>query len=279
MAGVPIVSIAIVAIGTLGFTLLLRRERRAAIDVVRDLQASKQESSSPPRPIQSASLKTAGTRKQVVFFLAGLAVPVLVTLFVNPSQIEKAIPFALLGAGLGFIAGRPRQAKHSKKDIRELEFHLPLVMERIVMGVEAGLDVIPAIQAISELEDEQSSEFQSSSDPVTELLKRVTRLTDGGIRFENSLRDIAKEVPCNALRHAFIHLGLAYKEGGELIYPLRELSDSVQIYFQESVENEIAKLPVKATLPLLLTFCGLIIIFLTAPLLQVMDLASKAMPQ
>jgi hypothetical protein len=41
------------------------------------------------------------------------------------------------------------------------------------------------------------------------------------------------------------------------------------------VEEEIAKLPVKAVLPLVLTFAGLIVCFLTVPLIQVGSLTSK----
>jgi hypothetical protein len=72
-----------------------------------------------------------------------------------------------------------------------------------------------------------------------------------------------------------VHLSLAHKEGGELIRPLRELSDATQLSYQERVEEEIAKLPVKAVLPLVITFTGLIICFLTVPLVQVSSLTQK----
>jgi hypothetical protein len=87
------------------------------------------------------------------------------------------------------------------------------------------------------------------------------------------------QVECSALRHAFIHLAVAYSEGGELVMPLRELSDSTQLYYQESIEEEIAKMPVKVTLPLLCTFAGLIIFFLTTPLVQVLEMTSRALPK
>jgi hypothetical protein len=50
---------------------------------------------------------------------------------------------------------------------------------------------------------------------------------------------------------------------------LKELSDATQTQYQESVEEEIAKLPVRAVLPLILTFTGLIVCFLTVPIVQV----------
>jgi hypothetical protein len=71
------------------------------------------------------------------------------------------------------------------------------------------------------------------------------------------------------VKHALAHLALAYKQGGEVVRPLKELSDATQTQYQESVEEEIAKLPVRAVLPLMLTFTGLIICFLTVPVVQV----------
>jgi Flp pilus assembly protein TadB len=154
---------------------------------------------------------------------------------------------------------------------RELEFYLPLVMERLVMAVQSGLDIMAAIGAIVEIEKGRKI------DPVTRLLSTVHKLTESGLRMEQALNQVAAITECSALRHAFIHLAVAHKEGGELVMPLKELADSTQLYFQESVEEEIAKLPVKATLPLLLTFAGLIICFITTPIIQILTLMHNQM--
>jgi hypothetical protein len=105
------------------------------------------------------------------------------------------------------------------------------------------------------------------------LLAQVIKLCESGLSFEQSLREVADSVKSNALRHSFIHLAVAQKEGGELIYPLRELSDATQLYFQESIEEDIAKMPIKATMPLLLTFAGLIISFMTGPVVQILNVS------
>lgn len=154
-------------------------------------------------------------------------------------------------------------------------------MERLVMGVQAGLDVFATLKALLELEShaQPKQEEATKLDPVTELLRDVVHLTEKGLGFEDALQEVASRIPSPALRHAFLHLGVAHREGGELIYPLRELSDATQLYFQETVEEEIAKLPVKATLPLLVTFVGLLILFVTAPMLQVLDFLAQAGPK
>ena len=88
---------------------------------------------------------------------------------------------------------------------------------------------------------------------------------------------MAASIPSRSVRHAFVHFGLAYKQGGEIVRPLRELSDATQAHYQECIEEEIARLPVRAVLPLVVTFAGLIICFLTVPLIQVGSIAGKVM--
>jgi Flp pilus assembly protein TadB len=175
-----------------------------------------------------------------------------------------------------------------QKVLKEVDFFLPIVMERVVMAVEAGIDVLPALKRIVELdstvdglsaEASQASSYTEGVDPVTTLLSLVVCLVESGISFEDALEEVASSVESPALKHAFIHLAVAHQEGGELTAPLRELSEATQLNFQESIEEDIAKMPVRATLPLLLTFAGLILFFITAPLMQVLGMMSNAMPK
>jgi pilus assembly protein TadC len=160
---------------------------------------------------------------------------------------------------------------------------MPIVMERVSMAVQTGLDIISGIKAVLELDrlDQQKNsggKGKTENNPVTDLLSTVIDRTEGGLGFAQSLREVAKKVESTGLKHSFIHLALAHQEGGELAVPLRELSDATQLYYQETIEEEIAKLPVKATMPLLLTFAGLIICFITSPMIQILQMTAKAMP-
>ncbi len=161
--------------------------------------------------------------------------------------------------------------RYSVKQVREIEFFLPVVMEKMVMAALSGLDIIPAMKRVTEVTPRKV-------DPVTRLFAESLVLIESGSPVEDSLRCVIKDIPSPALRHAFMHLGFAYKEGGELVLPLRELSDATQLHYQERAEEEMARLPVKATMPLLLTFAGLILIFITSPLLQVAGILSKSVP-
>jgi len=199
--------------------------------------------------------------------------------FLTPSLLGlikgAPITFTLvsIGMGLGLIARRVMIRRRRNHYIREIVFFLPVVMERIVMAVQAGLDIIPAIKAATSLSDDNHE-----VDPVTRLLKVVAKLTESGLGFEQSLKEIAATSHCSALKHAFLHLAVAQKEGGILVMPLRELSDSTQLYYQESIEEEIAEMPVKATMPLICTFAGLLLCFLVPPFLQILSILSENMP-
>lgn len=148
---------------------------------------------------------------------------------------------------------------------------LPLTMERLVMTIEAGHDVISACKII--IKQDQESGLKSNL-LVSRHLEEVIKLTENGLSFTESLKQVSREVSGTALSQTFIHLALAYSQGGELIAPLRELSDATQLAYQETIEEEIAKLPVKATVPLLLIFAGLILFFITPPFLEVQKLTN-----
>lgn len=163
----------------------------------------------------------------------------------------------------------------SKRAI-EVERVLPAVMERLVMAVQSGLDIVPAVKVVVDLERELRGESPLPCDPVTAALSGAIEMCENGLAFDAALNHTAQAINCPSLKHAFLHLSLAHREGGELITPVRELSDSTFSRYQDLVEEDIAKLPVKATLPLILTFAGLLVCLLTPALLQIVEVSQKS---
>lgn len=179
---------------------------------------------------------------------------------------------AFTGYGLVRLVSRIVRENKMQRRKEEVEFFLPIFMEQIVMGVQAGLDVVPAIK-------EALQGGAAGSGKLRELLQETILLSERGIPFTQALDQVSLKIDIPAVRHAFIHLKLAFSQGGELVRPLRELSDATQLQYQESVEEEIAKLPVKAVMPLVLTFAGLMICFLTVPIVQLSSIMKKVTPQ
>lgn len=271
--------------GLVGLRVLLSEEIRSAQHVLYDLDdCNEEESTSSMRggfklgdELAALGLfeieeKRQFQRSQRTLPFLGLGGFLLIELLVIPDLFETVVPMCMFGLALGFIISRVRLKLGKSKFSRELEYILPVVMERIVMAVQSGLDVVSAIGIVVELGDDLEP------DPVSRLLSVVSQLTQSGMGFEQALNEVAEGVEASSLKHAFIHLGVAYREGGELLEPLRELSDATQSYFQETVEEEIAKMPVRATAPLLCTFAGLIVCFITVPLLQILELTQRTAP-
>lgn len=273
---------------------LKRATNRSALAVLSDLKDERQQSSfindsnnfkTESRAIDYSLIDPEGVvqsrrlaRRLPWIFL--LTVPTIKASFIPGSIFGLAVS-GLIGLAAGYLIAQRITARINTSIVDRIEFYLPIVMERISMAVQAGLDIIAAVNVVVQHGTKKTiavdcgPEF-GSADPVTRLLARALVLTENGLGFEQSLYRAVEGIPSNVLRHAVTYLAYAYKQGGELVMPLRELSDSTQLYFQEKIEEQVAKLPVKATAPLLCTFAGLIICFITVPIVQVMTIAQKS---
>ncbi len=283
--------IVLVGLGLAGAALMLRGYARSAEDVMRDLtepEAEDGETSALVRqarmqlsdPLTKVGLFSEAERREFVrrgrlYPIVGAAAGVVGKLLFVPGSLGVLFVMTLVGFAGGYLMRESRLRRRSREYTQLLEFFLPVVMERLVMAVQSGLDIIAALGAIIELESIAVGGDERKFDPVTRLFMVVHRLAERGLTFGQALEEVAAGVECGAVRHCFIHLAVAHEEGGELVMPLKELSDSTQLYYQETVDEEIAKLPVKATVPLLCTFTGLILFFLAAPLMQLMKLTSS----
>jgi hypothetical protein len=186
------------------------------------------------------------------------------------TSLKFTLASLLVTAFVGLCAG---ELYHSRKidrkeklRLKQMAYYLPTVMERIIMAVGSGLDIVPALREAG----------HNASDPVSNLMKWIVHLAESGTPVDAAFDMAAKRDDVTpAVKHACIHLALAHRQGGEIVRPLKELSDATQLAYQESVEEQIARLPVKAVLPLVLTFAGLIVCFLTVPLMQVGSLMKE----
>jgi len=204
-------------------------------------------------------------RARQTAWLIGAALGVLMGVVFIKSSVASLLIVMLIGALTGELYTSRRKVALDKLRLRKMEFYLPTVMERIVMAVGSGLDVIPALREAA----------YKGNDPVSELMRWIVGLSESGTPVDSAFELASQQRVTASVKHACIHLGLAYRQGGEIVRPLKELSDATQVAYQETVEEQIAKLPVKAVLPLVLTFTGLIVCFLTVPLMQIGSLTKE----
>jgi Flp pilus assembly protein TadB len=248
----------------IGLVLLVVGSDKARSNAVVSTLLANQDATVQPRAAAVSSAERY-ERPRLVAWFVGAVFMFLLRRVLGVVLGPQEVLFVLLGGLAGELWYRRRKERRAARLLKSMELNLPMTMERIVMAVGSGLDIVPALR-------EASSRV---TDPVSVLLSEVVDLAEAGLPVADSLRSVSRGVPCSAVKHCFVHLALAYQQGGELVRPLKELSDATQTYYQESVEEEIAKLPVKAVLPLVLTFAGLIVCFLTIPLIQVGSLTSK----
>ncbi len=259
------VAAALVSMG--GFLAVWTARRRRALEILVGLERGEDrepvtaELLSPERTGQKVVPEVIRYRAWILGAVGGVSLRISLCGVTAIGIIGGALIGALAGE---LIVSRMRENRR-KRVLRQIEFYLPAVMERVVMAVTSGLDIIPALKEAS----------RRGMDPVSRLLAQVVYLSEQGATVESALSLTARHIESVSVQHAFLHLGLAYRQGGEIVRPLKELSDATHVAYQEGVEEAIAALPVKAVLPLLLTFTGLIICFLTVPLLQVGSIATK----
>lgn len=196
---------------------------------------------------------------------------ILIRSFTGGNGLEGSLICIVLGFSVGVLSKRRIISHLQKRHSEQIKYFLPLAMERIVMAVEAGLDLVPAMKSLVTL-DESLGELK---DPTINIFKHVVDLSEHGIRFDEALEHVASSTDATPLKHAFVHLSVAYRDGGEIVGPLRELSEATQLQYQEEVEENIARLPVKATMPLMLMFLGMLLCFLTPPAIQVISVAGE----
>lgn len=259
-------------------SLFLFVRRRTAQDVISDLFEDEDLEEAEvrieePKPSEK-DLKSAGKASRFLPLLFGGGALVFLVLLGHDIASARGVIAFLFTCSVSYLVLKHRGNAESGKERRKQELLLPIVMERMVMAVEAGSDVYAALTRVVELEDELQSDqsVKAGGNQVIELLREVLALTENGIPLEQALYDVGSEQESPAVRHAFLYMGVAHREGGELVLPLRELSDATQQYYQETVEESIAKLPVKATVPLVVTFAGLLIFFITPPILQLSEM-------
>ncbi len=261
MGGVVITPFILLSgMAVLSITYLFYFFKRSDLEVWHELTASRTSESVRRNRARRIPPLTANQRRAMALFFGGSA-----GLLISGTMMG-VLTFAGIALCLSTILAERRKRTNQQRYAMMLEYQLPLLMERLVMAVQSGRDVLSGIKVI--VEHEACSTGTVSE--LTRLLERALNLTESGVKFEDALQEVADSIKVIGVKHAFIHLALAHREGGELVMPLRELSDATQLAFQERVEEQIAALPVKATFPLLITFAGLLLIFMTPPLMSVM---------
>lgn len=161
------------------------------------------------------------------------------------------------------IALRMREQNYE----REIYFQTPIFLESIILLVESGLGVLPALEKIV-----RSREENEGSGAVSRLFHLVYQLSSHGTPLTQALETVAERVPQRIVRHVMLHIDLSGNEGGELIPSLRSLSEYAHNEWRLSVEQRVKRLENLVVFPVFASVMGLMLLIAAVPMVPLLDL-------
>ncbi len=169
----------------------------------------------------------------------------------------------IYGASLLLLLYLRRAEKQFNQQILS---ELPLVLESIILLVESGLGVLPALEQVT-----NSSEISFSEPPVKKTLLAVYQLSKSGMPFSQALEEVARVVSHPVLRHVLLHLDVSGAQGGELVPALRALAEHAQVEWRLAVEHRVSQLENYVVFPVFIAVIGLMLVTAAVPLVPVLE--------
>lgn len=168
---------------------------------------------------------------------------------------------------LTYLIVKRKTEKNPRFSDREIFENLPLELENIIMVVQAGNDLIQTLKKIS------NPEFETSKLRIvfTDVLNRFS----SGMDIGHAIDSVKEKYNNPKLSFVLSYLKISLKQGGEVMSQLRELADAVTSQYQNYIEKEINKMPAKALFPLMIILMGMLIIYLSGPLVLVSNQLPK----
>lgn len=188
----------------------------------------------------------------------------------------SALFAAFAGLNFGGCAAAMYLQRRERSQERSTLFFLPLMMEQLILLIEAGLGLLPALHMIVSAAEKKGQ--KAAVNPVIRALNLVYRLSSSGLPFASAVEQVAAAVPSRPLRHVLLHLDIGAAEGGELIPALRGLSDHCHQEWKHSVEGRIKKLENAVIFPVFGAVLGLMVLVAAVPLVPLIELREKLNP-
>jgi len=149
---------------------------------------------------------------------------------------------------------------------RDVLFTLPVALESMILLVESGLGILPALEGVSRTKNAKNI------DTTKIFLRQVYDLSANGMPFSDALEYVSALCPHRALRHVLLHLDIAGNQGGELIPSLRGLSSYAHSEWKLAVETRVKRLENLSVFPVFMAVIGLILLTAAVPLVPVFEL-------
>ncbi len=175
------------------------------------------------------------------------------------------------GAYLGLVSFFLWIAFKKKDSVRSIYYELPLVLEELVLLVESGLSLFPALEEVCY----SSAGSKNKNTLVRKTLQSAYQLAAFGLPISQAFEQVARVCPFAPLRHVLLHLDISSNVGGELLHSLRTLSEQVHQEWKLAVETRIKRLENLVVFPVFVSVMGLMMLTAAVPLVPVLDYMSS----
>lgn len=211
-----------------------------------------------------AGFYSEGARRIVKLIVAAFFIVVFILCLIGIGSILISLFAAIYLTALTTLMFLKFRAKDLE---RETLFRLPLFLESVILLVESGLGVLPAVQSVVE-------SGKRKNEPVTQVMQAVYQLSSSGLPFGQSLELVAAAIDSKPLRHVLLHLDLSSSEGGALVPSLRSLAEYAHREWKLSVEARVKGLENAVVFPVFAAVIGLMLLVVAVPIVPVVDFFS-----
>lgn len=217
-----------------------------------------------------AGYHTRATRKIIAVSLLAA-----VSLCASMSAVVGLQRFGISGAPIGFIGGaylgsllafmflRIQTAEFE----REVLYRIPLFLEALMLLVESGLGLLPAIDKIV-----NAKTTDSQDNPVLRFFRFVYDFSAHGMELGKALEIVGNASHIKPLRHVLLHLDVSASEGAGIVSSLRALSTQSHTEWKLSVEGRVRRLENLVVFPVFVSVIGLMLLTAAVPIVPVLEL-------
>lgn len=195
----------------------------------------------------------------------------IISFFFSLNFIEaniRNIIFTLFASFYASLLGLTLLKKYFKeKAQRDVLLQTPLMLESLILLVESGLGIIPAMQ---ELIKQQSNLSKQNNIPFLHL-EEVYRLSSAGFTFSDAVKQVSANTDFGVLRHCLIHLDCSQSEGGKLIPSLINLANYSHSEWKLNSEAKVRRLENLVVFPVFTAVIGLMLLVSAAPLVPLFE--------
>jgi tight adherence protein C len=180
--------------------------------------------------------------------LLALILPILVLVGARlfpDLQTQSVVTYAIMGAGVGMLAPNYILHKRLASRMKQLRHGFPDALDLLVVCVESGLGLGPALQRVAD-------EISVSHPELSFELATVTAEIRAGVQRETALKNLADRTGLSDIRGLVSLLVQSMRFGTSVADALRVYSEEFRDQRMQAAEEQAAKLSTKLIFPLIL---------------------------